>query len=73
MLIILFLSCKTLPVNGSDLNWTDVPSPVDVNGNVAIEYDGQHKKVLVDEWFWFRLMDYIIDTEANKDLLNTKR
>lgn len=74
MLLILFQSCKTLPItDANDLYWTPVPAPEDSDGNIAVEYNTELKKVMLEEWYWFAILNYIIDTEANIKLLTEKR
>lgn len=46
---------------------TAFPSPYDENGNAVVSLDGD--TVSMPLWYWLKITDYVIDTEANKELL----
>ena len=66
ILTIPLTSCRSCPRN--DLFWTDPPSPI-VDGESVVKHDPEKQEVIMPDWYWFNLMDYIIDTEANKEKL----
>ena len=69
ILITLLISCKTLPntvVNPIQIE-TEFPSPYDENGKaiVTLETDGNVKMPL---WYWLKITEYVIETNANTKL-----
>lgn len=69
ILITHLISCKTLPntvVNPIQIE-TAFPSPYDENGKaiVTFENDGNVKMPL---WYWLKITEYVIETDANMRL-----
>lgn len=46
---------------------TAFPRPYDEDGNAVVMLDGD--TVSMPLWYWLKITDYVIDTEANKALL----
>lgn len=51
------------------LYWTPVPDPI-YNGDNVVVYLPDTDEVKMPYWYWNKLTEYIIDTEANKELLD---
>lgn len=62
------MSCQTLPKEFTDLEWTLFPDP-NVNGECVVEYLENLKKVQMPLWYWKKITEYVIDTEANIEIL----
>lgn len=65
---ILLMSCQTLPTEYINLEWTLFPDP-NVEGVCVVTYNDETKKVEMPLWFWKKITEYVIDTEANIEIL----
>lgn len=46
--------------------YTQFPNPYDENGNQIVTFEDGYVKMPL--WYWLKICDYVIDTEANKEL-----
>lgn len=74
ILIILLTSCTSSRVNKQAPRVTP-PDPYDANGELVIKYipDGETvtadgDAVLLPYWYWEKIFDYIVDTQAAQDI-----
>lgn len=74
ILIILLTSCTSSRINKTAPRVTP-PDPYDANGELVIKYipngetvtaDGD--AVLLPYWYWEKIFDYIVDTQAAQDI-----
>lgn len=73
ILILWPISCTTSRINSTPK--TTPPDPYDENGELVIKYipDGstvtaEGDAVLLPYWYWEKIFDYIVDTQAIQDI-----
>lgn len=78
ILILWLTSCTSTPKNNAAPKITP-PDPYNADGELVIKYipDGQTftaegDAVLLPYWYWEKIFDYIVDTQAAQDIANTK-
>ena len=78
ILIIWLTSCTSSPKNNTAHKITP-PDPYTADGELVIKYvpDGatitaDGDAVLLPYWYWEKVFDYIVDTQAAQDIANTK-
>lgn len=64
------ISCISTPT-ASELNWISPPDP-DREGETIVTYDVNSNLVSMPLYYWLELVEYIADTETNKELLQVK-
>lgn len=67
------MSCQTSqkseeqnPVN--DLYWPVFPSPV-LNDEYVVQYSEEKQLVTMPLWYWTLIVEYVVDIEANIEIL----
>lgn len=65
-------SCTSTP-SEPDLYWTSFPDPIDSEGNSVLGFDEINETVLVPLWYWKKIINYVINTENNINVLQNLR
>lgn len=68
MLILLLTNCTSSQLENNTKPKIRPPNPYDDSGNVVFVYDEKTDCVIIPYWYWEKIFDYIVDTQAIQDL-----
>lgn len=71
LILSIALTCCVSTPKVDELKWSEPPSP-DRNGETIIIFDSETNTVSMPLYYWIELIEYISDTETNKELLKVK-
>lgn len=72
-LMLLLTSCQTSPKSenqnlANELYWPVFPDPV-LNEQSVVTYDKEQTTVKMPLWYWLLVVEYVVDVEANIEML----
>ena len=70
ILILWLASCTNTPKNETPKTRIAPPDPYNADGELVWQYDKETDSVIVPYWYWEKVFDYIVDTQAQQDAEN---
>ncbi|WP_147613014.1 hypothetical protein [Treponema pectinovorum] len=68
MSLLWLVNCKTTQVNCEGVPLYYPPSPYTKDGKLVIEYNKENDSVTMPFWYWKKVYDYIVDTQAVQEM-----
>ena len=68
ILILWLTSCTTTQTKNNTAPKITPPDPYTADGELVWKYDKETDSVIVPYWYWEKIFDYIVDTQAAQDI-----